>query len=211
MTTSETDGRRTAAAARRRAREKDIIAATRALFDERGPNLSFAAELAAAVGRDRIIAAVDSRGGQVVIHGWRTRLAIGPVEAVSVYRNETLNVCAGGAKESAHRWLYALDMVPLRPTTRPALMRGLCAIHAWQGGGSAVGLGFYKGLRFHIDSKKYRKWGAALGDETEIGCPQVMAQIAAEAAAAKAAIAARKTPVQGTPAPIEPTSITTSP
>jgi len=131
---------------------------------------------------------------------------VGPVEAVSVYRNETLNKCAGGAKESAHRWLYALDMVPLRPTTRPALMRGLCAIHSWQGNGSAVGLGFYKGLRFHIDSKKFRKWGAALGDETEIGCPQVMAQIAAEAAASKAAIEARKVPpaVAPVPAPAPP-------
>lgn len=132
---------------------------------------------------------------------------VGPVEAVSAYRNETLNVCAGGAKESAHRWLYALDLVPLRPTTRPALMRGLCAIHAWQGGGSAVGLGFYKGLRFHIDSKKYRKWGAALGDELEIGCPQVMAQIAAEAAAAKAAIKARETPTTPpAPPPADPLS-----
>jgi len=129
---------------------------------------------------------------------------VGPVEAVSVFRNEKLNVCAGGARESAHRWLYALDLVPLRPTTRVALMRGLCAIHAWQGTGSAVGLGFYKGLRFHIDSKKYRKWGAALGDETEIGCPQVMAQIAAEAAASKAAIEARKTAVPHATQPAPP-------
>ena len=117
---------------------------------------------------------------------------IGPVEPVSVYRNPVLNTCAGGAADSAHRGLYAIDMVPLRPTDRMSLMKGLCAIHAWQGGGSAVGLGFYKGLRFHIDSKKYRKWGAAMGDEVTVGCPHVMARIAAEAAAAKASIAARK-------------------
>ena len=117
---------------------------------------------------------------------------VGPVEPVSVYRNEALNVCAKGASDSAHRHLYAVDLVPLRPTTREALMRGLCAIHEWQGGGFAVGLGFYKGLRFHVDSKKFRKWGAALGDETTIGCPHVMAAIAAEAAASRAAIAARQ-------------------
>jgi hypothetical protein len=116
---------------------------------------------------------------------------VGPVEPVSVYRNPALNACAGGAADSAHKDLFAVDMVPLRPTTRDALMRGLCAIHAWQGGGSDVGLGFYAKLRFHIDSKKYRKWGAALGDEVTIGCPQVRAAIAAEAAASKAAIAAR--------------------
>ena len=112
---------------------------------------------------------------------------VGPVEPVSVYRNEVLNVCAGGAPESAHRHLFAVDLVPLRPTTREALMRAICAIHEWQGSGYAVGLGFYKGLRFHVDSKKYRKWGAALGDEHTIGCPQVMAAIAAQAAASKAA------------------------
>jgi phosphoribosylformimino-5-aminoimidazole carboxamide ribonucleotide (ProFAR) isomerase len=31
---------------------------------------------------DRVIAAVDSRGGQVVIHGWKTTLKITAVEAV---------------------------------------------------------------------------------------------------------------------------------
>ena len=125
---------------------------------------------------------------------------IGEVEPVSVYRNEALNVCAKGAHDSAHRHLFAVDLVPLRPTTREALMRGLCAIHEWQGGGFDVGLGFYKGLRFHVDSKKFRKWGAALGDETTVGCPQVMAAIAAEAAASRAAIAAR----QQAEAPVPP-------
>jgi hypothetical protein len=42
---------------------------------------------------------------------------IGPVEPVSVYRNPALNVCAGGAPESTHRIMGAVDMVPLRPIT----------------------------------------------------------------------------------------------
>ena len=41
--------------------------------------------------------------------------AVGPVEAVSVYRNPTLNQCAGGAPESAHKLDSAIDLVPLRP------------------------------------------------------------------------------------------------
>ena len=53
-----------------------------ALFNAGGPDLEFARTLADAVGRDRVIAAVDSRGGQVTIHGWRTRLEITTVEAV---------------------------------------------------------------------------------------------------------------------------------
>src|SRR3954464_13103033 len=40
--------------------------------------------------------------------------AVGPVEAVSVYRNPHLNQCAGGAPQSAHRLDSAIDMVPLR-------------------------------------------------------------------------------------------------
>jgi hypothetical protein len=84
---------------------------------------------------------------------------IGPVEPVSVYRNPTLNACAHGAPASAHAQFYAMDLVPLRPTGREGLIRGLCAIHLWRGTGYDVGLGFYKGLRFHVDSKKFRKWG----------------------------------------------------
>jgi phosphoribosylformimino-5-aminoimidazole carboxamide ribotide isomerase len=53
-----------------------------ALFAGGAVNVEFAAELAEAIGRDRIIAAVDSRGGQVVIHGWKTPLPISAVEAV---------------------------------------------------------------------------------------------------------------------------------
>jgi phosphoribosylformimino-5-aminoimidazole carboxamide ribotide isomerase len=52
-----------------------------ALFRDGVPDLVYANELAGAVGLDRLIAAVDARGGHVVIHGWRTTLAVTPVEA----------------------------------------------------------------------------------------------------------------------------------
>ena len=71
------------------ARARDILAAGAqqiiagsALFRDGRPDLDFAGELAAAVGAARVIAAVDSRGGQVVIHGWKTPLALTAVEAV---------------------------------------------------------------------------------------------------------------------------------
>src|SRR4051794_38608054 len=69
--------------------------------------------------------------------------AIGPVEAVSVYRNPALNKCAGGAPESAHKLDSAIDLVPLRQTTREALMKTLCDVHARRGPDYQVGLGFY--------------------------------------------------------------------
>ena len=103
---------------------------------------------------------------------------IGPVEAVSVYRNPVLNACARGAAQSTHRYMGAIDLVPLRPVTREALMAQLCAIHRESGEANFIGLGFYKGLRFHVDAKKYRDWGAA-GAKGGYGCGAVLAEGAA--------------------------------
>jgi hypothetical protein len=84
--------------------------------------------------------------------------AVGPVEPVSAYRNPILNACAGGAPESAHKHYSAIDMVPLRQTSREQLMRTLCAVQARRGPDYQVGLGFYAFLRFHVDTTKYRRW-----------------------------------------------------
>lgn len=102
---------------------------------------------------------------------------LGPVEPVSVYRNPMLNACAGGAQASTHREMGAVDIVPLRPISREALMVQLCAIHAAHPD-SNNGLGFYKGLRFHIDARKYREWGTA-GAHGGFGCAAVLAEGAA--------------------------------
>ena len=60
---------------------QQVIAGS-ALFKDGRPDLDFAKALADAVGVDRVIAAVDSRGGHVVIHGWKTPLPLTAVEAV---------------------------------------------------------------------------------------------------------------------------------
>jgi phosphoribosylformimino-5-aminoimidazole carboxamide ribotide isomerase len=60
---------------------RQIIAGS-ALFKDGFPNLAFARELADEVGAERVIAAVDSRNGRVVIHGWKTPLPLTAVEAV---------------------------------------------------------------------------------------------------------------------------------
>lgn len=71
------------------ARARDVLGAgahaviaSSALFRDGAVDLTFAESLAHAVGAGRVIAAVDSRGGQVVIHGWKTVLPISAVEAV---------------------------------------------------------------------------------------------------------------------------------
>jgi phosphoribosylformimino-5-aminoimidazole carboxamide ribotide isomerase len=58
------------------------VIASSSLFRDGVVDVVFARALAEAVGRDQVIAAVDSRGGQVVIHGWKTPLPITAVEAV---------------------------------------------------------------------------------------------------------------------------------
>jgi len=60
---------------------KQVIVGS-SLFKGGKPDLRFAKALADAVGRERIIAAVDSKGGHVVIHGWKTALPLTAIDAV---------------------------------------------------------------------------------------------------------------------------------
>jgi phosphoribosylformimino-5-aminoimidazole carboxamide ribotide isomerase len=53
-----------------------------ALFKDGHTDLAFAAKVCDAVGRENIIVAVESKGGHLVINGWRKMLAITPVAAV---------------------------------------------------------------------------------------------------------------------------------
>jgi phosphoribosylformimino-5-aminoimidazole carboxamide ribotide isomerase len=52
------------------------------LFKDGRPNLELADAFARLVGPEHLIGAVDSRGGQVVIHGWKTTLPLTAVDAV---------------------------------------------------------------------------------------------------------------------------------
>ena len=45
-----------------------------AAFDKTGPNRAFLNEAGAAIGADRIMIALDSKGGQIVVKGWRESL-----------------------------------------------------------------------------------------------------------------------------------------
>lgn len=52
------------------------------LFKDGVVDLDFARRLSERIGPDRLIAAVDGKGGRVVVHGWRTALELTPEEAV---------------------------------------------------------------------------------------------------------------------------------
>jgi len=58
------------------------VIASSALFRDGAVDAVFARTLAEAIGPERLIAAVDSRGGHVAIHGWRTVLPMTAVDAV---------------------------------------------------------------------------------------------------------------------------------
>lgn len=140
--------------------------------------------------------------------------SIGPVEAVSVYRNPALNACAGGAPESAHRHMFAIDMVPLRPTTREAMIDTLCTAHAYQGSRYGVGLGFYTKLRFHVDTWKFRRWGQR--DAGIAACAPTLARlnlnpprptVAVATVAAPASTASVPAPTLSAAPPAAPTTV----
>jgi hypothetical protein len=86
--------------------------------------------------------------------------ALGPVAALSGYRDAALNTCAGGAPKSAHALFYALDLTPLRFKNRDKMIAAVCKLHARFGAAAHAGLGFYQGMRFHIDTDGYRRWGS---------------------------------------------------
>jgi hypothetical protein len=88
------------------------------------------------------------------------RPVVGEVQALSGYRNGELNQCSGGAKASAHRHFFALDLTPVRPLSRDGMIRSICSIHDYRGRDYDIGLGFYGGMRFHVDSKGFRRWGS---------------------------------------------------
>jgi hypothetical protein len=86
---------------------------------------------------------------------------VGKVETLSAYRNGELNACSDGAPKSAHREFFALDLSPVnKQLERSTMIRSICNAHARDGQTYNVGLGFYSGRRFHVDSSGFRKWGA---------------------------------------------------
>ncbi|MGA2674720.1 MAG: HisA/HisF-related TIM barrel protein [Terracidiphilus sp.] len=54
-----------------------------ALFSEQGAvNIKFAAELAAAVGAERVVAGIDTKNGKIAVKGWKAQVALTPDQAI---------------------------------------------------------------------------------------------------------------------------------
>lgn len=84
---------------------------------------------------------------------------LGPIEALSVFRTDQINGCIGGASKSYHIRFYAIDMRSTANVSRAELVSKLCDLHRRKGRSLGLGLGIYKGVRFHIDTVSFRTWG----------------------------------------------------
>jgi len=82
-------------------------------------------------------------------------------EAVSAYRNPRLNACAGGARRSSHTTSFAIDILPIEVDERR-----LCAFWQEYGKHWKMGLSRYPSGRIHLDTTKWRSWGATHGKES---------------------------------------------
>lgn len=131
---------------------KEIILSS-ALFTKDGVDDAFAASIASACGAPRVVAAVDARHGQVVVHGWRLALPISPVDAVRL-----LEPWCGGflyTHVDTEGLMRGIDMDAVKAvrdaTTRPVAAAG--GITSWDeinaletiGVDAVVGMAVYTG------------------------------------------------------------------
>lgn len=88
----------------------------------------------------------------------KRRRLLAEFEAVSSYRNPSLNSCAGGAPNSAHARQFAIDLtLPAGKGDGPLL----CEFWKAEGQSWNMGLSKYPSGRIHLDTAGYRTWGAS--------------------------------------------------
>lgn len=97
-------------------------------------------------------------------------------EVTSVYRDYSLNLCAGGAAGSKHVYNSAIDF-RLGPEYGATMhdqlsiedsKRKLCAFWQQHGATLNMGLGVYSTGQIHIDTQGFRTWGPDLTRNTSI-------------------------------------------
>jgi len=124
------------------------------LFNERGVNRARAEAFAGELGADSIVGAIDSRGGRVVIHGWKTPIDLTPEDAA-----RALEPFVGGllyTHVDTEGLLTGLDLEAVK-TVQAATNRRLIAAGGIRsqeeidtldslGMDAVVGMAIYKGL-----------------------------------------------------------------
>jgi phosphoribosylformimino-5-aminoimidazole carboxamide ribotide isomerase len=123
-----------------------------ATFRNGRPNITFLKALAASVGKKHVLVALDTIGGQIVIHGWRKALAVAPAEVMEGFAP----YCAGflctdvdreGTMRGANlRWFRKLRMASTLPIVAAGGVSTRRELNALEklGMDAAVGMALYK-------------------------------------------------------------------
>jgi len=135
-----------------------------ALFGPAGVDHRFAEELAAAVGREHIIAAIDSARGRVVVRGWSEQTSLTPEEAAQELEpycggffythTETEGMMEGIPMVAVHR-VRAATSLPLSVAGGITTDREVDELHAL-GIDAVVGMAIYTG-RMVLPAPEHRQ------------------------------------------------------
>jgi phosphoribosylformimino-5-aminoimidazole carboxamide ribotide isomerase len=145
-------GIRTAARAKRilaAGAEKVIIGS--AAFRDGGVNRAFLSRLAARVGKKRIIVAVDTQGGRILVRGWQEKLRLTPQEVFAElerYASEFLCTyvdAEGTMRGTSLRWFRQLRKATRLPITAAGGIRSAREVRQLErlGMNAAVGMALY--------------------------------------------------------------------
>ncbi len=131
--------------------EKIIIGS--AAFIDGEVNRDFLGRLKASTGRKRVIVALDTEGGRIVVRGWRERLKLRPADVIpelEPYCSEFLSTFVdneGTMKGTDLAWFRQLRRVTALPITAAGGIRTMREVNALEKAGmnAAVGMAIYTG------------------------------------------------------------------
>jgi phosphoribosylformimino-5-aminoimidazole carboxamide ribotide isomerase len=131
--------------------EKIIVGS--AAFRDGAIACTFLHRLAARVGKKHVIVAVDTEDGQIVVRGWRERLALRPEDVIpqlEPFCSEFLSTYVdneGTMKGTNLAWFRKLRKMTSLPVTAAGGIRNMREVRALEGMGmhAAVGMALYTG------------------------------------------------------------------
>ena len=143
--------------------EKIIIGS--AAFRNGKVDRDFFGTLAASVGRKRVIVALDTEGGRIVVRGWRERLKLRPRDVIpelEPFCSEFLSTFVdneGTMKGTDLAWFRQLRRVTALPITAAGGIRSMREVRALEKAGmhAAVGMAIYTG-KLAADKTGLGRW-----------------------------------------------------
>ncbi len=135
---------------------EQVIVGSRA-FNERGANVRFLRALSGAVGRRRVIVAIDVSRGRIAVSGWRRRLALTPADVIPTLEPHCAGfLCTdvdregmmGGARLDFFRGFRRLTKLPIIAAGGIRSRADVTAL-ARRRMDAAVGMALYRGVMRH--------------------------------------------------------------